>query len=368
MLAGKTLRAGICLFALTSVAWAAPDPAGLPPNGASDIFAAPKTPLPHSIWDVAPDGTATHLQSGMVCPPMSGDFIKISEQIYDRAGFDISCGYNSPRAGVLTLYLTRHDPARLQADFEDAKKAIVSHTPSARPRDGVMALPAGLEWRSAGYDERDGALDSDIALASLSGWEYEIRATYRPSEQAAIEAAVANLTGTIVESAGKHLAACAASPPPQRSGAAITDQKQLMTYSVLAAMELSTPPSDGVALVWCAETAFAMGERPFVFWRNIGKEDAGPVDRITPIGDGSPVTIRFDALASAAANKDDPGAHHAIYEMVLEDSSKIELVGISDGRPSTEQVATSTLARPSIPVLARINKLDHKISIFTQKP
>jgi hypothetical protein len=111
-----------------------------------------------------------------------------------------------------------------------------------------------------------------------------------------------------------------------------------------------------------------MGERPYVFWRNIGQADAGPVDRITPIGDGAPVIIRFDALATAAANKDDPGAHHAIYETVLEDSGKIELVGISDGRPSSEQVAASTLSRPSIPVLARINKQDHKISIFTQKP
>lgn len=368
MLARKSLRAGICLVALTSVAWAAPDPIVLPPNDASGLFTAPKTPLPRSIWDVSPDGTATHLQSGMTCPRLSGDFVKIGEQIYDRAGFDISCGYSNPRTGVITLYLTRHDPAQLETDFEDAKKAIVSHTPSARPRDGIMALPAGLEWKSAGYDERNGALDSDIALTSLSGWEYEIRATYRPSEQAAIEAAIASLTGIIVESAGKHLAACAASPPPSRSGTAITDPKRLMTYSLIAAAGLSTSSPESAAPVWCAETAFGVRERPYVFWRNIAKAETGSVDRITPIGDGPPITIRFDALATAVANKDDPGARHAIYETVLEDSSRIVLAGIFDGRPSSELVAASILTRPSIQALAQINKQDHKISIFTQKP
>jgi hypothetical protein len=367
MLAGRSFRVGVCLLAMMSAARAAPDPVAPRPNELSDS-SAPKVSVPSSIWDISPDGTATHLQSGMSCPHSSGDFINVGERVYDRAGFDISCGYTSPRSGVITLYLTLHDPARFQTDFEDAKKAIVSHTPSARPRDGVIKLPARLDWKSAGYEERDGALNSDVAMTLLSGWEYEIRATYRPMEQPAIETAIENLTATILDSAGKHLAACAASPPPQRSGARITDQKQLMTYSVMASVELSISPRENIAPVWCAESAFGVGDRPFVFWRNIAQSDAGPADRISPVAEGRSITILFDALATAAADKENPDTHHAIYEIVLENDKEIVVVGISDGRLSSQQVAAFTLTQPSIPVLVRIDKHDRKITVFAPKP
>ena len=352
-----------------SMAQAAPGAAKAPPSDPSSFTPTLNPQPPKSIWDLSPEGSATHLQSGMICPRVSGDFTILGQQVYDRAGFDVSCGYSNKTMGVITIYLARRDPARLEEDFESAKKAVISRTPSAVLQDRTLPLPAGLAWKSAGYSQNGGAMDSDLALASLSGWEFEIRATYIPARQSDVAQTLADLTATVAKSAGQHLAACAAAPMLSRSSVPVSDQKQLLVFTLSASVTGSVAIPGENEPVWCAENAFLAGDHPYVFWRNItAVPKGGPADRITPIGDGRTVTILFDAAATELAGKETPESPHTIYDVEIDEGASVALVAVLDGRPSGEDVAKLVLLRASVPVLARFSKTDHHITIYQPKP
>ena len=310
------------------------------------------------------DGSATHLQSGLVCPHASSDFIRVGVIMYDRLGFDVSCGYNG-KAAAITLYLTRRDPARLEADFQDEKQQVVSKTPSAAPNDGAVPFSSDLNWKSAGFNERNCALRSDLWLTSLSGWEFQIRATYAANDTARVAAALADLSAEVEKSAGAQLAACAASPPPAQRGAQkIDDQAQLMNLTVSGMMQIVKARS-GPAANWCAENALQANGNPFILWRNIaltGK--SGPVDRITPVLAGSTILIFADEAGNEMLVKSSPGSPADIHDVVVDQDATFDLAGIYNGRPLPRDIAGLVLAGRPFGVFARVGKTDNKTTKY----
>ncbi|HUO03504.1 MAG TPA: hypothetical protein VMU31_12035, partial [Rhizomicrobium sp.] len=324
-------------------------------------------PPPKSVWDIDMDGSATHLQSGMLCPRASGDFARVAVRMYDKVGFDVSCGYNSKTA-ALTFYLTRRDPASLEADFEGEKKAVTEKTPSAAANDGALSFTTDLAWKSAGFNESGGALRSDLWLASLSGWEFQIRATYRANETAPVATALAELSAGIEKSAGAHLAACAASPPPQRGGAQkVMDDAALLKLALSGAMGAVVAGNNPAN--WCADSAFQVGPTPFMLWHNIGA--AGKVsfaDRITPVLGGTPIFVMADQAGNEMLAKSAPGSTSDIYDVVVDRGDTFALAGIFNGHPLPRDFANLMVVGGAYGIFSTAGKTDKKISIFRAPP
>jgi hypothetical protein len=359
-------RLWTAFFLLILVPSAGADPEGAPPAAPPSSSPPPSlnTSPPKSVWDIDMDGSATHLQSGLVCPHASGDFIRVGAIMYDRLGFDVSCGYNG-KAAAITLYLTRRDPSRLDADFQDEKQQVVSKTPSAVPNDGVLSFSSDLDWKKAGFNERDGMVRSDLWLTSLSGWEFQIRATYAANDTARVAAALADLSADVEKSAGVHLAACAASPPPQRGGAQkVADQAALMNLTVAGSMEIAVAGKNTDAN-WCADNAFQVGPSPFILWHNIAA--VGKVsfnDRITSILGGATIFVLADKAGDEMMLKTAPGSSADIYDVVVDQGDAFALAGIYNGHPLPRDFAGLMAPGGSFGVFSKIGKTDKKVDIF----
>lgn len=352
-------------FVLTFASSAGADPETAPPE-------PPPSPTlnvspPKSVWDIDTDGSATHLQSGMVCPHASGDFIRTTVIMYDRFGFDVSCGYNNKSAAI-TLYLTRRDPAALDTDFQSEKQQVVVKTPSAVSNDGALAFSSDLDWKKAGFNERDGTVRSDLWLTSLSGWEFQIRATYPAGGAAPVAAALTDLSAGIEKSAGAHLAACTASPAAQRGGAQkIVDDTMLLKLSLSGAM--GAVAAGNSPANWCAEGAFQVGPTPFILWRNIsatGKVNFS--DRITPVLGGMTIFVMPDQAGDEMLAKSTPGATSDIYDVVVDRGDTFALAGIFNGHPQPRDFANLMAVGGSYGIFSTAGKTDKKISIYKAPP
>jgi hypothetical protein len=317
------------------------------------------------------DGSAIHKQTGMVCPSASGALKRNQLAMYDKVGFDVSCNYRTAGADI-TIFLTMRDPSLLQRDFESAKQALVTTTPGAVPRSGTLAAPAGLPWLQAAYDEQGGSVRSDVLYAQLSGWEFEIRATYRPDNEAMVNSAAADLTAAVRRSAGTHLTACAA------AGRALDgtgsrnrnlDALQALSMAAAAITKLTvTIPTPGA--VWCADTGLGIGPGDYVWWRNITGATEGPVDRITSIkGDvGRTIfVVRVPANVGQAVAEKVGGAStldaNDIFALVVDDAQSTKIAGIFNGRPSFKDIAGLVLQGP-FGVYAEIKKPDGTITVY----
>jgi hypothetical protein len=362
-------RLWTAFFLLTSVPFAGADPEGPPPAASPSSSPPPSlnTSPPKSVWDIDMDGSATHLQSGLVCPHASGDFIRVDVIMYDRLGFDVSCGYNG-RAAAITLYLTRRDPSRLDADFQDEKQQVVSKTPSAAPNDGALLFSSNLDWKSAGFSERNGALRSDLWLASLSGWEFQIRATYAANDTARVAAALVDLSADVEKSAGAHLAACAASPQAQRGGAQkVVDDAALLKLSLSGAMGAVAAGNNPAN--WCADGAFQVGPTPFILWRNIGAPGkVNFADRITPVLGGTTIFVMADEAGNEMLAKSAPGSTSDIYDVVVDRGDVFALAGIFNGHPAPRDFASLMVVGGAYGIFSTAGKTDKKISIFKAPP
>jgi hypothetical protein len=337
-------------------------------NGAASPFTAKRTgPAPDataaaginrmppkSVWQVDTDGTAFHQQSGLNCPQRSAEFLRNEVTMYDKVGFDVSCNYRIATADV-TLYLTRRAPNALTTDFEGAKQALVQTTPTATPRDGALAAPTGFQWLQASYDEQGGAVRSDILFAALSGWEYEIRATYRVADIAAVTAAIAELSAKTADSAGRHLADCAANAPPARAGQAIAKNSLLPHVIVAAAQALDLTQQRDTAN-WCPDTVLTSSTDAIIYWHNIAAVEHGPVDRITHIAPVPDLLVLKEAPGSAG-----PPEANGVYDVVLSAENSLSLVGVFSGRPPLN--ALTPFLGPH-GVLADIAKATRKVTLY----
>jgi hypothetical protein len=322
---------------------------------------------PKSIWDTDLDGTMLHRQSGFQCDTAHGDFRRNPHPFaYDKIGLDVSCGYADPRTGdTITVYLTRRDPSLQQKVFDGAKAAVVQLNPTAKPRDGALPAPASaLTWLRAGFTEKNGAMASDLFLTSLSGWDYEIRATYRPDDSQAVSAEIANIDAMLMKSAGTHLAACAAVPAPVRDGALMQTKEMMLVLTLSGIAEASVNISkDAPSAVWCAETGFSVGEAHFLDWRNAAS-NALVTERMTG-PDGTPTLYVLKDLAAAEiARKKDPAsvlAGKGGYDVVADTPDSIRLLDIYAGYPPLTLAAGPLAGKHG--VLATAGKTDKKITI-----
>jgi len=329
---------------------------------------------PKTVFNIDVDGSATHLQSDLVCSATSLGWRRVSTIAYDATGFDVSCGYRNPAGSTITIYINRHPPSQLNAIFQGSKDAIPKSRPDAISRTQTAVAPPGFQWLSAGFSQRDGAEDSDLFLTQLpDNWQFEIRATYKPDDMPAVNAAMADLSDKLTRTAGTHLAACAASLPPTRSGVRNSDVDILMAYSsataATAKLTVVSPRNDAV---WCAETSFRVGDFSYVFWRNIGPANEGPVDRITNISNGlsDPVIVLRNAAQLVDAMVAHPqlgGGKHpadsaAVYGVVIDSAQATLVVGLFDGRPSLKDIATLALADRH-GVYAQVKKPEGSITI-----
>ena len=148
----------------------------------------------------------------------------------------------------------------------------------------------------------------------------------------------------MLQMAGAHLAACAAAPAPVRSGQPVGGVPYLgaMALSGITMAHLGPPPA--AAPVWCAEGNFTLGQDHPILWRNIAFDGkSGFSDRI--IGsDPRVIQVRLDPASGEVAAKQ--GAAMTVYDVLLEDADKIDLVGIYNGRPAPADVAKLVFQRP----------------------
>ena len=328
-----------------------------------------------AVFDIDVDGSATHVLTGLVCPTQSAGWRRTSTIQYDQGGFDVSCGYHDPAGSTITIYINRHPASALNAIFESARKSIPVVVPGAVPRDGTATAPPGFQWLSAGFSQRDGSEDSDLFLTQLpDSWQFEIRATYKPADMAAVNAATASLTDTLGKTAAPRLAACAAAPPPTRAGQRNRDMDILPAFSAATAatakVTLVTPRAGAV---WCAELGFSTAKASYIFWRNIAQADDGPVDRVTLVTDlkSEPILILRNAAAVIDAMVSQPklgGGKHpadsaAVYGVVVDGAASILLVGLFDGRPTLQEIADVALP-DKFAVYAEVKKPDGNILLY----
>jgi hypothetical protein len=322
-----------------------------PPQGAA-------TP-PAWVFQIGADGSAIHQQSLLQCPASLDGYTRDDLRVYDGIGFDVSCNYRGPQSDV-TIYLTRRPAAMLQAAFDGSKQQIVKRFPDAVPRDAGMALPPGLDWKAASFVSRGGVQFDDTLMANVSGWIYAVRATYAGASMAAAAKVTADLAGRMQQTAGTHLAACAAAPAAVRSGQPVGSVDYLGAMALSGITMARLGPKDAAAPVWCAEGSFTLGQTHPLYWRNIAfDEKAGMAERITG-SDAKEIHIRLDPASGEVAAKQ--GAPMAVYDVLLEDPTQIDLVGIFNGRPAPGDVAKLVFSGP-MHFLIRFDKAANRIEI-----
>ncbi len=349
------------LAGLSSAGWADTPPA---PQNSSTPPAGPAIP-PRAIFEIADDGGALHQQSLMQCPANIDGYTRDQLHVYDKAGFDVSCNYRGPQSDI-TIYLTRRAPALWAQDFEGERQAILKRFADAAPRDGNLPLPPGADWKSAGIVSNKGVQLDDLLLAQLSGWEFQIRATYLAASADAAHKFVGDISALALKTAGAHLAACAAAPPPERAGQPVGDVEYVGTLALSGITMARLNPQPDPTPVWCAEGAFPVGQVNPVYWRNIGFDGkAGDADRIVG-SDTRIVEVRLDPASGEVAAKQ--GATMTIYDVIIGNADSADLVGIFNGRPSPADLAKLVYSGGPIHVFAHYDRATKKIQIFTAKP
>lgn len=369
----KILAAALCLMGMLARAEV---PEGAPVQAEK---------VPQSIWQVAPDGTATHLQSTLVCASEVGNFRRTRLTVYDSVGFDVSCNYVG-RHGWITLYLTRLGAMSLDAAFDDAKRQLVQHAPEAVPLPDAdqTTFPGAETYRHLIYSEKKGALWSGIWMTDFSGWMFEFRATYAPDAQAEMFGEMAELVRRATANAGAHLALCAKSAAPVRDGTPVTDRDEIMSYSLLLTALAFDPASEVDEKVnakgeikpaapahWCAEAQVAGFKPPILLWHAV--TDAGaiqPFDRATVATYETPpellsrvsdVGILFDG----ATGKDGKPR----FAVTMTNGEEVFLYGIYSGRPNDAELArliTAVFDNRSQP-LAKVNPKTKAITIYSDE-
>jgi hypothetical protein len=317
---------------------------------------------PPSVFLMTPEGAAVHRQSHLVCLPSMAGFLRVSTVMYGRPGFDVSCGYragNTPGAAVVTLYLTLAPRDSVDAVFEMTKASLVQATPGVVARVTTAAEPPGFAWLKAGYTMRNGGA-TEVFLTRVSGWDYKLRATYRPEDEAAVGNLLAALSAGVTRTVAPYLAACAASPPGPRNGQRNQDLTVLQTLTVASAMVAAKAlTAPGPEAAWCAESGFNFGDASFIHWRNISGAD-GPVDRITPINGGTSVLVLRDppTLVNEVAAKLPSPVNvngRAVYAVVIDGPESMQIVGIFEGRPSLNDVAGLALGK-AVGIYGQVSK------------
>lgn len=345
---------------------------------AADQAPAPK--VPQSVWQVAPNGTATHRQSSLVCPDDVGAFHQTRLTVYDNAGFDVSCNYRGAN-GWITVYLTRLGSISLADAFADAKQQLVSHEPNAVPLPQSDSKTLGADFLHQTYVEKDGVLWSGIWMTELSGWMFEFRASYKPGAEPEILAEMTELARQAMATAGTHLALCAKSQIPQRDGVANTNTAAtlgtVMLFSAFGT-EAAIPVQDDKGRkmdplvpqkpgTWCAENVVEGLEVPILLWHAVTAEgQTQPFDRVTVTTIGASPVLN-SRIADVGMLFEELGlGTKTHFAVTMTEGDEIIFYGVYAGRPKPEELAriikdyVDGRAKP----LAKINPKTNTVMVF----
>jgi hypothetical protein len=335
------------------------------------LFGGGKPDVPQTIWQRANDGTATHLQSELQCPPAAGPFRLTAVTVFDGFGFDVGCQYDNTRRDRITLYLTNLRGQSLQAYFEGDVAEMLKSAPDAKPAgEGNVQFTTDSGWLASLHEIGGGKGRTGLWLTDMSGWEFQYRATYAAAEQDTVFAAMAELAAVGAKTAGAHLAACAAAPTLERGGRRITDERQLITLT-LTATGMAYPPLRGPAAptaidpVWCAVDGLSVDGVPFLHWRNLADQNGGVIERITAMAGRDRKQII--CVADVVGTKQFPNDLRSVYDIAFDGEDRLDLLGIYEGMPALEEVARFAADRRFL-LFSSTDKKNRKTSIYRTPP
>lgn len=184
----RILTLPACLV-LTAAAFAAHAETPNPAPTVAQLMA--RTPEANGIFTAADDGTAHHIQSGLICPASFPNLNIWHLEIFAADGTDVGCDYgrNGPdnqAMSKLTIYATKAQPGdTVDAAFGRYQAEIASNYPGATSKGPAITLGGGSfspeiqAMRSAKYDLtlNGHAAQSQLVVAMKAGWVIEIRAT-----------------------------------------------------------------------------------------------------------------------------------------------------------------------------------------------
>lgn len=316
---------------------------------------------PKTIWQIANDQTAVNPQSRLECPLKVDVFVRITLQIYNPFGTDVSCGYTSLESGTITFYIAlRGNQTSADQEFETGKASIVQRIPNATPLTDAdqQTFMSDLDWRHIIY-RANGASREGIWMTRLGGWNVEFRATYPEARTDLAFAAMSELSANGQKTAGEHIAACFAMMPVMRNGQLILNQQMAQVLAVTGM--LTAQLSAGNSPNWCVQQTLTINGAPWLLWRNAGDENGG-ADRLTSVAnENAPV------IYSVADSHWQPGwkmaeRPTAPYEIAIETPGDISLAGVFEGRPTIQQLANFT--RPRVPLYAHLDKSTKQLSVY----
>lgn len=131
------------------------------------------------VWRKDADGNLTHIQSGVQCPAVWGNYTRGKVTIFRPDGMDVGCNYNSPNA-TLTFYAYKSDlklADELKGTMETVKmrQPVSKEVPFSLPSSNDGYVAATLSYKDAnGREERTSTL-----LANGGTWRLKIRLTCR---------------------------------------------------------------------------------------------------------------------------------------------------------------------------------------------
>jgi hypothetical protein len=312
-----------------------------------------KQPPPLSVWrlDAA---SAEHLQSGLACPAQLRSYRRIDLHVYDRFGLDVSCNYLDPAMSDVTVYLTRRTGATAADAMAQAKREFLQVRAAMHPQPISETQPAlgGMDWRLALYSV-DGGMRDGIWIADLDGWTLEYRVTYRGDGEARVMADIAAFITAATGSAGTHLSLCGKAAPPDRTGVAVTDQKQLSqqalmsaitSSAVLGAADAGKVPEHAQPTTWCVEHTLSSGDTDMMLWRGVTADGAdAKVDRLTAMTTGEPPALM--AVDNPLLDVIQSELHHRPqWEATIANADGTSVYGYFTDRPAPQAFAALYLA------------------------
>lgn len=171
-------------------------------RGAKDL-PPPRAPV-EGPADTAAD--FRHPFTGIVFPAVIGEMKRREVKTFDQRGEDVSASYHGYRNGrgilIASAYSYPRPPqlADTRAVFEDAQKAILNNTPSAR-RLSSGAYPGGgfaaeYEFRATNFGPET-LVRSKLILFGRGNWQLKYRFTYPAADAAAAEALIRQIMDAI---------------------------------------------------------------------------------------------------------------------------------------------------------------------------
>lgn len=310
-------------------------------------------PPPVSIWEMS-GGSATHQQTGLVCPPTINGRKRYAVMAFDLGGRDVSCGYNADNAAwAVTAYLTQSGDD-LEAPMARAKDELTTVWVNRNPRplqENRAVQEGGMTWWVAAY-AFDHDTRSEIWLTAVRGWVLKLRTTYASADAEVVAQTRAALIQQIARSAGERFTLCSQGSPT-RTGVAMTGaerQKAANAAATQLAMEgfvedvavgydlkrkVALSPLQNVA-AYCLEDTFRVDGGGFQSWRGVDAkgQDAG-VDRISGLTTGRPLRMAFRLQSLPETSSPTP----ARWLAVMRRPNGAHIYEVYDGRPAARDAA-----------------------------